>query len=45
MYCDEEETNDTFNWHSSAKENQSSAEDLKYEIEKLKIKTSKLQNE
>ena len=40
MYCDEEETNDTFTLHNPTKENQSSAEDLEHEIEKLKIETT-----
>jgi predicted RNase H-like nuclease (RuvC/YqgF family) len=45
MYWDGEETDDTFTLHSPTREDQSSAEDLEHEIEKLNIEISKLQNE
>ena len=45
MYFDGEETDDTFTLHNPTRENQSSAEDLEREIEKLNIEICKLQNE
>lgn len=45
MYFDGEETDDTVTLHNPTRENQSSAENLEHEIEKLNIEISKLQNE
>ena len=42
MYFNGEKTDDTFTLHNPTRENQSSAEDLEQEIERLNIEIRKL---